>query len=146
MWKKISDKLVFIYLALLLLIIIGFIYIGYQVHHAQPITYHQAASSSASSGELGAEMTISKGWLESFAVRANQYDATVYNNTKYPVVDWELSFEIPSDGLINDSWSCEYSVDDYGSVRVKGLDYNYDIAPGESVTFGFILFSGQQLI
>ena len=142
MLKKLSQKLPILYGAILILIILGFIYIRYLVNNAQPITYHQGSSDSISSGDLGAEMVISKGWLESFGVKANQYDATVQNNTPFPIVDWEVSFVLPPKSEINDSWSGNYDVSPDGTVKVTGLDYNNDIEPGENITFGFILFSG----
>lgn len=143
MLKKISNKLTIIYISVLVLIILGFVYIGYQMHNVRPIEYHQSADDDAFSGDLGIEMTISKGWLESFGVRANQYDATVHNNTKYPVVDWEVTFTLPPNSEISDSWSFEYNIDSNDNVTAVGLDYNLDIEAGEYSTFGFILFSGQ---
>ena len=142
MLKSITKKLPIIYGIILILIILGFIYLRHQVKNARPIIYHQSESDSISSGDLGAEMVISKGWLESFGVRANQYDATVQNNTPFPIVDWEVTFNLPPNSEINDSWSGDYVIDPDGTVKVTGLEYNYDIEPGECITFGFILFSG----
>jgi len=143
MWKKIFDRLFLFYLFIFILMVVGFLYINYQVHHVQPITYQLTADTNIDEHDIGFSLPISKGWLESYGLRANQYDATIYNNSKYDLIDWTVEFTLPPDSQINDSWSCDYTIDNHNSVTFRSLDYNYDIPAGEPVTFGFILFSEQ---
>ena len=143
MVKKLANKLPVLYVCLLVLILIGFGYIRYQINHAQPIMIQQAPGDDLSLRPISFDLEISKGWLESYGLRANQYDATFYNNNNYPLIDWEVKLQLPADAQINDSWSCDFSIDDQGVATFKGLDYNVDVPAGEAVTFGFILFSPQ---
>jgi putative nucleotidyltransferase with HDIG domain len=143
MWKKLADKIYIIHLCLFILIIAGFLIVKYQIHHVDPVIYNLKASDNIEAKDIGFEIPISKGWLEKFGTRANQYDGAVINNTKYQMVDWSVEFTLPEDSEINDSWSCDYTIDSHNKITIKGLDYNYDILPNDRATFGFILFSPQ---
>ena len=141
MRKKLLDNIYIIHICIFILLISGFAFIKYQVHHVDPVVYDLKASDDMSAQDLGFTIPISKGWTESFGVKANQYDGAVINNTKDPMVDWTVQFKLPDKSKINDSWSCDYTIDSDNVITIRGLDFNYDIPPGESSTFGFILFS-----
>ena len=106
-----------------------------------PVVYNLNASQDMSEQDIGFEIPISKGWLEKFGTRANQYDAAVINNTKYPMVDWTVEFTLPADSEISDYWSFEYEIDNKNRIKIHGMDFNNDILPNDRSTFGFILFS-----
>ena len=141
-WRFFSEKLYILYVCIFILIISGFLYIRYQVKHTQPVSYKLSASDPIDVKDIGITMPIAKDWLESFGMRASQYDATLFNNSDYPMTDWKVEFSLPANSEVNDYWSCEYSIDDNNVITVSGLDYNCDIDPHDNATFGFILFSG----
>ena len=107
----------------------------------EPIVYRLNASQDMSKQDIGFEIPISKGWLEKFGLRANQYDAAVINNTKYPMVDWSVEFTLPADSEISDYWSFDYEILADNRIRITGKDFNNDILANDRATFGFILFS-----
>ena len=141
MAKRLLDRIYIIHLLMLILIIAGFLFVRYQVHHVEPIVYRLNASQDMSKQDIGFEIPISKGWLEKFGVRANQYDAAVINNTKYPMVDWSVEFTLPADSEISDYWSFDYEILADNRIRITGKDFNNDILANDRATFGFILFS-----
>ena len=141
MAKRLLDKIYIIHLLMLILIIAGFLFVRYQVHHVEPIVYRLNASQDMSKQDIGFEIPISKGWLEKFGLRANQYDAAVINNTKYPMVDWSVEFTLPADSEISDYWSFDYEILADNRIRITGKDFNNDILANDRATFGFILFS-----
>ncbi|MBP5414560.1 MAG: HD domain-containing protein [Lachnospiraceae bacterium] len=141
MAKRLLDKIYIIHLLVFILIIAGFLFVRYQVNHVDPVTYKLNASQDMNKQDLGFEIPISKGWLEKFGLRANQYDGALINNTKYPFVDWSVEFTLPADSEISDYWSFEYEIGSDNRIKITGLDFNNNVLPNDRATFGFILFS-----
>jgi endo-1,4-beta-D-glucanase Y len=61
-------------------------------------------------------------------------DVIVNNNTDH-TVDWVTKFE--PGGTINNLWSASYKLLPNGKIRAEGLDWNNEVASGQSVTFGY---------
>ena len=90
-------------------------------------------------------MPISKGWNDS-GFHANQYDATLYNNTLNRVKDWSVIIKLPTNSQINDSWNISIEDNEDGTITIYNTPnqgFNDFIEPNGNITFGFILFSNE---
>ncbi|MEM1060281.1 MAG: cellulose binding domain-containing protein [Verrucomicrobiota bacterium] len=85
--------------------------------------------------------------LQASFVPANQWGSgfigniTITNNTTQNVDNWELSFELPR--AIQDHWGGQITGRNGNTYTVGPESWNRQIAPGQSVTFGFKADPGQ---
>lgn len=90
------------------------------------------------------DVVISKQWIDNEfhpeVPKGAQYDGTISNHTLEPINHWELEMDMPEEAVIDSSWNGNYSIAD-GKMVVTPLDYNEQIEPGGSITFGFVLYS-----
>lgn len=70
-----------------------------------------------------------------------KYDGEVTNSSSGEISDWEIQFSIPENAYITDLWNGVYSVEDQTVTINSPKDYNLTIAPGETITFGFIMYA-----
>lgn len=62
-------------------------------------------------------------------------EITLTNMTEETIHDWEVVFDLPYD--IESVWNGVMVSHENGVYTVRNAGYNWDIQPGESVTFGF---------
>ena len=134
-----------VYAILLVLIAAGFILLGYSIKNMPEVVCVQSSGEDKiyEKEDLYITMPIGKGWQDQ-GYHANQYEATVYNNTLNNIKDWSVTIQLPNNSFINDSWNVVYNENSDGTITISNdpeQGYNDYIAPGESITFGFILFS-----
>ncbi|MCR5800214.1 MAG: HD domain-containing protein [Lachnospiraceae bacterium] len=140
--NKTRNILTIVYICTFLVLLSGFLYLRHKVVDVEPIIFDQNSETPGiEQRDLYITMPSSKGWLESMGLRANQYDATIYNTSGHNFVDWTVRIKLPEGSRINDSWSTLITENPDGTVTFSPEEYNYDILPDEPVTFGFILFS-----
>ena len=134
----------FISLAIMIFIVIGFVYLYIKVNSIPEIVIRQTGDfADYTEEQMYISMPISKGWLDS-GYHANQYDATLYNNTLNNLEDWTVTISLPNNSSISDSWNISYDENPDGTVTIYNTPdqgYNDSIAPNDCITFGFILFS-----
>ncbi|MFE4450993.1 cellulose binding domain-containing protein [Streptomyces sp. NPDC056796] len=95
-----------------------------------------ALTGTAQAAAVGATYTRASGWTGGYT---GQY---VVSNTSGTVQSgWTLEFDLPAGTRIDSLWNGEHTVDG-DHVTVKPASWNKDIAPGGSVTVGFVAASG----
>ena len=115
------------------------------------ITYTKTGYSTSGTLQLDIKMEIpfkSEGvkncWQEGNGTWGSQYDIYIYNNSKYPFLDWELSMTVPEEARIDSSWNAEY-VPTPGKISITGLDqfFTTEIHPKNSIKLGFVLYTNE---
>ncbi|MCR4717476.1 MAG: S8 family serine peptidase, partial [Lachnospiraceae bacterium] len=72
-------------------------------------------------------------------------DAVITNTGDTTLRDWSLAMDYDAD--IIDMWNADVVSNEGGSYRLKCKDYNADIEPDESVTFGFqAVYEGDEVV
>ncbi|MEU9358086.1 cellulose binding domain-containing protein [Streptomyces sp. NPDC048301] len=94
-----------------------------------------ALTGTAQAAAVGATYTRASGWDGGYT---GQY--VVSNDTASVQSGWTLEFDLPAGTRIDSLWNGEHTVSG-DHVTVKPLDWNKDIAPGASVTIGFVTAS-----
>ncbi|MBQ2183093.1 MAG: HD domain-containing protein [Lachnospiraceae bacterium] len=139
-----SRKAAFIIGAIVFVLIsAGFIFLFIRVKNTPEITVVQTVDDTKNKGDLYVEMPIVKSWNDS-GFHANQYSATLYNNTYNNVKDWSITLAFPNNAKVNDSWNISLYENEDGTVTIintPNQGFNDIIEPKEFITFGFILFS-----
>lgn len=148
---KKSARLIFVNAGFLLLILIGFsilkLHISY--HSTNQSNYNITCNPARSdTSDFSVDLFISKEWLDHDFHKSlpcgAQYDGTITNNTDELLKDWTLEIELPGDIFLDSSWNGNYILKD-GSIILTPVDYNAEILPGETVTFGYVLYSEKLL-
>ncbi len=125
-------------------VIFGFIFLYIRSNSMPELKYSQSGDSSAFENEkFYITMPIEKGWLDE-GYHANQYKATLYNNSTHNLTDWSVTFTLPNQAIIHDKWNIEVVENEDGSITItndENQGYNDYIEPGGNITFGFQLFS-----
>lgn len=131
-------------LVILLLIAAGFGFLFLRVKNTPEIVCVQSGEEgSYENNDIYISMPIGKNWYDS-GFHANQYDATLYNNTFNNLKNWSVTLTLPNNAKINDSWNISVYENDDGSITIfntPNQGYNDYIEPKGFITFGFILFS-----
>ncbi|MFH9615115.1 cellulose binding domain-containing protein [Streptomyces pratensis] len=94
-----------------------------------------ALTGTAQAAAVGAAYTRASGWSGGYT---GQYVVT--NDTGTVQSGWTLEFDLPAGTEIDSLWNGEHTVRG-GHVTVKPASWNKDLAPGESVTVGFVTTS-----
>ncbi|MFF4246849.1 cellulose binding domain-containing protein [Streptomyces sp. NPDC001822] len=94
-----------------------------------------ALTGTAQAAGVGAAYTRASGWTGGYT---GQYVVT--NDAGTARSGWTLEFDLPSGTKIDSLWNGEYTVSG-GHVTVKPASWNKDLAPGGSVTVGFVTAS-----
>ncbi len=131
-------------IVIFILIVIGFISLSVYTKNLPAIRVVQNSESTAiEQQDLYITMPIEKGWYDS-GFHANQYSATLYNNTFSSLRDWSVTLEIPNNAKITDSWNISFIENDDGTITIYNTPnqgFNDIIEPNNFITFGFILFA-----
>ncbi|MCX4534940.1 cellulose binding domain-containing protein [Streptomyces sp. NBC_00841] len=94
-----------------------------------------ALTGTAQAASVGAAYTRTSGWTGGYT---GQYVVT--NDTGTTQSDWTLEFDLPAGTRLSSLWNGEHTVS--GShVTVKPASWNKELAPGTSVTVGFVTTS-----
>ncbi|MFB6776850.1 cellulose binding domain-containing protein [Streptomyces sp. NPDC056352] len=94
-----------------------------------------ALTGTAQAASVGAAYTRTSGWTGGYT---GQYVVT--NDTGTTQSDWTLEFDLPAGTRVSSLWNGEHTVN--GShVIVKPASWNKELAPGTSVTVGFVTTS-----
>ena len=146
---KSRKTAIIISIVTLILIICGFGYLLIRVKTVPDIKCVQKDTQEGYEQEdMYITMPISKNWLDS-GFHADQYEATLYNNTANNLKDWSVKIKLPVNSKINDSWNIIYEDNEDGTVTIYNdpeQGFNDFIGPnGGSITFGFILFSNEHI-
>jgi hypothetical protein len=137
--KKHYRKVIIIFYACVLLLLICFAALQYKTTGVEPIELIQSKSLTEDyEAPLVLTLTASKEWSEGGSRRGMQYDATIYNKTRYAMKDWEVNITLPEDSYLSDSWSMSADVID-NHMTVRCVDYNETMLVSQPTTFGFIL-------
>ncbi|MFF0474189.1 cellulose binding domain-containing protein [Streptomyces sp. NPDC004284] len=91
-----------------------------------------ALTGTAQAAGVGAAYTRTSAWTGGYT---GQYVVT--NGTATTQSDWTLEFDLPAGTTIGSLWNGEYTVSG-GHVTVKPASWNRQLAPGRSVTVGFV--------
>ncbi|MBT2395476.1 cellulose binding domain-containing protein [Streptomyces sp. ISL-100] len=91
-----------------------------------------AFTGTAQAAAVGAAYTKTSGWGGGYA---GQYVVT--NDTGKAQSDWTLEFDLPKGTKIGSLWNAEHKVDGR-HVTVKPASWASELAPGASVTVGFV--------
>ncbi|MFD9289387.1 cellulose binding domain-containing protein [Streptomyces sp. NPDC060030] len=94
-----------------------------------------ALTGTAQAAAVGATYTRASGWTGGYT---GQY--VVSNDTGTVQSGWTLEFDLPAGTKIDSLWNGEHTVSG-NHVTVRPADWNKDIAPGASVTVGFVAAS-----
>ncbi|MEU0136608.1 cellulose binding domain-containing protein [Streptomyces sp. NPDC006296] len=97
-----------------------------------------ALTGTAQAAAVGAAYTRASGWTGGYT---GQY--VVSNDTGSTQSGWTLEFDLPAGTRIDSLWNGEHTVDGT-HVTVKPESWNKDIAPGGSVTVGFVASSEEK--
>ena len=100
-------------------------------------------AATASSDNTSVSVTNSGGWNDG-SNNYYQYTITVKNTSSSPVKDWKLTVSFSSNVSIDQSWSGSFSASG-SSVTVSPADFNKEIAAGQSVEVGMIVYSSGTL-
>ncbi|MFF1838480.1 cellulose binding domain-containing protein [Streptomyces sp. NPDC058231] len=94
-----------------------------------------ALTGTAQAASVGAAYTRTSGWTGGYT---GQYVVT--NDTGTALTGWTLEFDLPAGTRISSLWNGEHTVS--GShVTVKPASWDKQLAPGKSVTIGFVTTS-----
>ncbi|MEU1226947.1 cellulose binding domain-containing protein [Streptomyces sp. NPDC005828] len=97
-----------------------------------------ALTGTAQAAAVGAAYTRTSSWTGGYT---GQYVVT--NETTATRSDWTLEFDLPAGTTIGSLWNGEHTVS--GShVTVKPASWNRQLAPGQSVTVGFVTSAAGQ--
>ncbi|MFC9395131.1 cellulose binding domain-containing protein [Streptomyces sp. NPDC057027] len=97
-----------------------------------------ALTGTAQAAAVGAAYTRTSSWTGGYT---GQYVVT--NETTATQSDWTLEFDLPAGTTIGSLWNGEHTVS--GShVTVKPASWNRQLAPGQSVTVGFVTSAAGQ--
>ncbi|MFB7589638.1 cellulose binding domain-containing protein [Streptomyces sp. NPDC056169] len=91
-----------------------------------------ALGGTAQAAAVGAAYTRTSAWAGGYT---GQYVVT--NETTTTQNDWTLEFDLPAGTAIGSLWNGEYTVSG-GHVTVRPASWNKQLAPGQSVTVGFV--------
>ncbi|MFJ8614439.1 cellulose binding domain-containing protein [Streptomyces clavifer] len=94
-----------------------------------------ALTGTAQAAAVGATYTRTSGWTSGYT---GQYVVT--NDTEKAQSGWTLEFDLPAGTRIDSLWNGEHTVSG-NHVTVKPASWNKDLAPGASVTVGFVTAS-----
>lgn len=94
-----------------------------------------ALTGTAQAAAVGATYTRTSGWTGGYT---GQYVVT--NDTDKAQAGWTLEFDLPAGTKIDSLWNGEHTVSG-NHVTVKPASWNKDLAPGASVTVGFVTAS-----
>ncbi|MCX2180046.1 cellulose binding domain-containing protein [Streptomyces sp. SKN60] len=97
-----------------------------------------ALSGTAQAASVGAAYTRTSSWTGGYT---GQYVVT--NETDAPQSDWTLEFDLPEGTTIGSLWNGEHTVSGR-HVTVKPASWNRQLAPGQSVTVGFVTSASGQ--
>ncbi|WP_370412960.1 cellulose binding domain-containing protein [Streptomyces fradiae] len=97
-----------------------------------------ALSGTAQAASVGAAYTRTSSWTGGYT---GQYVVT--NETDAPQSDWTLEFDLPEGTTIGSLWNGEHTVSGR-HVTVKPASWNRQLAPGQSVTVGFVTSAAGQ--
>ncbi|PVC96647.1 sugar hydrolase [Streptomyces sp. CS090A] len=86
----------------------------------------------AQAAAVGAAYTRTSDWTSGYT---GQYVVT--NETDQTLTDWTLQFELPAGTKIGSLWNGEHTVQG-NRVTVKPASWDKELAPGKSVTVGFV--------
>ncbi|MGW7195473.1 cellulose binding domain-containing protein [Streptomyces chryseus] len=91
-----------------------------------------AVTGTAQAASVGAAYTRTSGWSGGYT---GQYVVT--NGTDRARSDWTLEFDLPAGTRIGSLWNAEHTVDGR-HVTVRPASWTRNLAPGASVTVGFV--------
>ncbi|MBT2428623.1 cellulose binding domain-containing protein [Streptomyces sp. ISL-112] len=91
-----------------------------------------ALTGTAQAAAIGAAYTRTSDWTSGYT---GQYVVT--NETDKTLTDWTLQFELPAGTKIGSLWNGEHTVQG-NRVTVKPASWDKELAPGKSVTVGFV--------
>ncbi|MGW0668155.1 glycoside hydrolase family 18 protein [Streptomyces sp. NPDC002746] len=94
-----------------------------------------ALTGTAQASAVGAAYTRTSGWTGGYTA---QYVVT--NDTDSAKSGWTLEFDLPAGTKLSSLWNGEHTVDG-GHVTVKPSSWDKELAPGKSVTIGFVTSS-----
>ncbi|MFJ4337372.1 cellulose binding domain-containing protein [Streptomyces sp. NPDC088915] len=91
-----------------------------------------ALTGTAQAASVGAAYTRTSSWTGGYT---GQYVVT--NETSAAQTDWTLEFDLPAGTTLGSLWNGEHTVSGR-HVTVKPASWNRELAPGRSVTVGFV--------
>ncbi|MGW0120288.1 glycoside hydrolase family 18 protein [Streptomyces sp. NPDC003327] len=97
-----------------------------------------ALTGTAQAAAVGAAYTRTSSWTGGYT---GQYVVT--NETSTAQSDWTLEFDLPAGTTIGSLWNGEHTVSGR-HVTVRPASWNRQLAPGQSVTVGFVTSAGGQ--
>ena len=100
-------------------------------------------AATASGDNTSVSVANSGGWNDG-TNNYYQYTITVKNTSSSSVKDWKLTVNFSSNVTIDQSWSGSFTASG-SSVTVSPADYNKEIAAGQSIEVGMIVYTSGTL-
>lgn len=116
------------------------------VSHQRTIlyTYVQEPSNEANKkNDFYVEIITGKNWPDDITGNIGaQYDGSFYNNTKIPLINWRIEYEVPKEAYSDSNWNGVYNKKG-NVVSVTAVSYNIKVHQTKPVTFGFVMYTDQ---
>ena len=137
------------YAAALLLIIIGFAILQIKIsYYSADASVYELINKNEAAADFSIDISISKEWLDEELhpqmPKGAQYDGVITNHTREALRDWRLEIELPQDSALDSFWNGDYKIEN-NKIIITPLDYNEQIQPNDSITFGYVLYSDHLL-
>lgn len=95
------------------------------------------------SGDVSLEINNSNSWNDGTNDFA-QIDVSVKNNSDKVLNGWTVTINAGKNASVEQSWNCTIS-EKSGVLTITPVDYNTNVEPGQSATFGIILKSPDKI-
>ncbi|MEV8437728.1 lytic polysaccharide monooxygenase [Actinosynnema sp. NPDC051121] len=95
------------------------------------VSVRTSTGGSTTPGACSVTYSVPSAWSNGFTA-----NVTVKNTGTSAVNAWQLAWDLPSGQGITSAWSADVAVA-AGKVTAKGVSWNQNIQPGQSVNFGF---------
>lgn len=97
--------------------------------------------------EAKSDVTIALGihsdkhWTQSPGVMGAEFDGVITNHSYSELNHWRVQIKVPDGSYIDSSWNGIYDMHGNTITIYPPVDYNRSIAPKETITFGFIMYT-----
>ncbi len=82
-----------------------------------------------------------KNWTQSPGIMGAEFDGVITNHSYSELNHWRVQIKVPDGSYIDSSWNGIYDMHGNIITIYPPVDYNRTIAPKETITFGFIMYT-----
>lgn len=133
------------YAAAFLLILIGFAILQIKTFYfTENASVYRLINKESTTSNFSMNISISKEWIDETLhpeiPNGAQYDGVITNYTQQALRDWKIEIDLPQDSVLDSFWNGNYTIENE-KIIITPLDYNEQISPNDSITFGYVLYS-----